>query len=504
MSRTKSAFLGIISSQLYTIIGVLFALVSVPIIIRHLSSEIYGLSVIIFQVTSYLGLFDFGLSAGVDKYLAGTRNDNDENREIIKKIISTSLVVYSIIALFIAIAGNIFAPFAQTVFNAPQSYKYDIHFIISTISILLGLQLILRVIGSIFFAHQRQLLSNTLSFILSISNTVLTVIFVCLNFGLWSFVYSQVISFVINAIFNIYYLRKHYNYLEFKIRYFDSTLLKKMLSYGFSLFLISVSVQVIFQTDRILVGSFISLTAVALYSISTKVPELITQFLWKITDNSFPAIVEISSEKDSSAFTAVHNRLMNITISLSSIVFWVVLVASYPFIKLWVGGKYYVSDVFLLLTLYLYLIQHTFIHVTAMCLNAAGIANKIAFMYVLEAALNVLLSIILIKQYQILGVILGTIISGALTSVWFVPYLAIKYMKTNVYIYIKTIVIPLAVESLVGGALYLASKKMFLRIDNWLQLILYSFLFSVIALLPVIFMNRSFFISMILKIKAKQ
>ena len=500
MSRTKSAFLGTISSQIYTIIAILLGLFSVPIFIKHLNAEIYGLSIIIFQITAYLGLFDFGLTGGVERYLAGTRDDTNENQETIKRIISTSFIVYILLAIIMIILGNIFAVFAAHIFNTPVQYSKTVRQIISIISVLIGLQLILRAIAGIFFAHQKQLLSNTLSFTLNISNTILTIIFVYYGYGLWGFAYSQIIVFVFNALLNIYFFKKHYSYFEFKFKYYDHALLKEMFSYGFSLFIIVISVQVIFQTDRILIGSYISLLAVSIYSISTRIPELLTQFLWKFTDNSFPAIVEISKENPKE-FINIHNKLMNITISLSSIAFWYIIIASYPFITLWVGKTYYVGDFFLLTVAYLYLIQHTFIHVTAMCLNASGIANKIAFMYFLEAILNITLSITLIKYYQIQGVIFGTIISGIITTVWFIPYLAIKHMRFSFFNYIGSIFKPLIFNSIFGFILYIIFRKQFSEIHSWITLFIYSAFFMLASLIPILYLNKDFISSLWLKFK---
>jgi O-antigen/teichoic acid export membrane protein len=489
MSRTKSAFLGIISSQLYAVILILISLFSVPIIIKHLNSELYGLSIIIFQITTYLGLFDFGLTVGVERYLAGTRDDTGANKEGLKRIISTSLIAYTFLAAVIMIVGNIFAPFAVSLFNAPMKYSSGIQSIISIISVLIGLQLILRAIGGIFFAHQRQLLSNTLSFVLNLCSVCLTILFVCFGYGLWSFAYSQIITFVINAVLNIYFFKKYYSYIEFKVQYFDRGLLKELISYGFSSFIMVFSVQIIFQTDRILIGYFISLTAVSIYSLSTKIPELLTQFLWKITDNSFPAIVEVSN-KDAESFMGIHNKLMTITISLSTVTFWYILLASHSFISLWVGEKYYAGFFFIFIATYLYLIQHTFIHVSAMCLSAAGMAKKMAFMYLLEAVLNLTLSILLIKHFQLAGVIFGTIISGLLTTVWYIPYLLIKYSQSNIFVYLSSIVKPVFIVSIVDIVLYELLKVKFYNINNWLTLILYSALFLLVSLIPILLLNR--------------
>lgn len=488
MSRTRSAFLGTISSQIYVIISVLFNLFSVPIIIRHLNSEVYGMSIVIFQITAYLGMFDFGLTAGVERYLVGTKDNTDENKELIKRILSTCLIVYIFIAVIVIIAGNIFGLFAARIFNI--SSKYNIQGIISIISIVFGLQIILRAIAGIFFAHQRQLLSNTLSFILNISSILTVIIFVTLGYGLWSFVYSTIICFILNVTLNIFFFRKYYPFVEFKIKYYDNSLLKEMFSYGFSLFIIGIAAQIIFQTDRILIGYFVSLVAVSIYSITTKIPELMTQFLWKITDNAFPGIIE-AVKSDSKSFAKIHDNLMRITISLSTVGFWFILVASYPFIKLWVGKNYYAGNFFLISVVYLYFIQHTFIHVTSMCLSAAGIVKRISIIYITEALINIVISIILVKRYNIMGVVYGTIISGLITSVWFTPAIAIKYMNSNVITYIISILKPILLSSFPGIILYFMFNNLFAGINNWFTLIFYSIIFLSASMLPIVYINRS-------------
>ena len=491
MSRTKSAFLGAVSSQIYVIITVLLNLFSVPIIIKHLSSEIYGLSIIIFQVTAYLGMFDFGLTAGIERYLAGTRADSDDNKKVIGNIISTSLIVYIIIALIVIIVGNIFAPFAGKLLNVPVKYIEDIQHIISLLSILLGLQLILRAITGIFFAHQRQFLSNTLSFFLVISNVICTICFVYSGYGLWSFAYSQIIVFVLNAVVNIFLFKKYYYYVKIDLKNFEYKLVKGMFNYGFSLFLTGIAAQVIFQTDRVIIGSFISFTAVSIYSFTAKLPELASQFVWKISDNSFPALVELSKKDEAaSSLKHAHNKIMQVTLSFTVTIFWIILLFSYPFIRLWVGKEYFAGSEFTAWITYLYLVQLTFIHVTSVCLNGFGIARRITISALIEAGINLALSLYLVKIYGLKGVVLATIIAGLLTSFWYIPYLSIKYFKLKLLEYLFGFLKPVLICSIFDGVFYFFTINYIHRINNWLILTLCGFVTLSVFLIPVVFINK--------------
>lgn len=490
MGRTKSAFLGAVSSQIYAVILIIVSIASTPMIIRKLNADVYGLSVIIFQITAYVGIFDFGLSAGVSRFLAGTKEETSENRNVINRIVYTSFVVYSVLALGIIIISVVgfSSPLADGLFNS--SAETGAREILLIILVLVSLQLIIKALSGILFAHQRQLLANTISFILSLANFIGVIVFVSLGYSLWSFVYSQVIVFALNLILNVYYFRKYYSYIKFDSRYYDFALIKEIFNYGLAMFVIMLATQLIFHTDRILVGSLVSLVAVSVFSITTRIPELVTMLLWRITDNAFPGMVE-SIKKDKASFLRIHNELMNITMALGTVCFWAILLFSYPFIKLWVGEEYYAGAWFLVFMTYLYLIQHTFIHVTSMCLSAAGVVKQISRIYITEAVLNIILSIVLAKQFGMVGVVYGTILAGLLTSVWFTPGVAIKYMGSNFGAYILSIVKPVALNSLLGIVAYVAFFNFFAAIDNFLTLAFVSSVTCVILLLPFAYSNKA-------------
>lgn len=493
MSRTKSVFLGVISSQIYTLIIISASLFSAPYILKHLSAEIYGLSIIIFQLTSYLGFLDFGLTAGVDRFLAGTRGDDEESRQKVQNIVSSSLSVYTVLGFCVAIIGNIAAPFANSAFHLPVSYSHEVYQVVAIISVLIGFQFLLRAISGIFFAHQRQLLSNTISFILSITNTITLLLFIKFNFGLMSFVYAQISVFIVNLLLNLYYFNKYYSHIKLRITKIDFVLIRQMFSYGIFLFLNGIAVQLIFYTDKVVIGSFISLTTVSIYAFTTRVPELLTQFIWKITDNSFPGMIELSERENKDAFREIHDNIMRITLSIACFAFWMIIIMSSPFLKLWVGIKYFAGFPVLALATYLYIIQFTVLHVTVVCLNAAGLAKRISIIAIIEGIMNLALSVYLVHKIGLIGVIIGSCIAGLLTSVWYIPSLAIKYMKTNLLSYIILVLKPIIICSVPGGLVFLFFKARMSFINDWTTLVLSGILIGLLCSIPVIATNKIIF-----------
>ncbi|MGY4384242.1 O-antigen/teichoic acid export membrane protein [Pedobacter sp. UYP24] len=492
MNRTKSAFIGAISSQVFTISAILLNLATTPFILHHLNSSIYGLSIIIFQITTYLGMFDFGLTAGVERFLAGTREDSEESKNRIQKIISTSFIVYALMGLIVVVIGSVFAPFAAEIFDIPAGFSKSVHYIIISLSFLVGFQFLLRAVSGIFFAHQKQFLSNSLSFALNISNILFTVLFVYLGYELWSFVFAQVLVFLFNSILTLYFFNKHYGYVKFTTKDFEFSLLKEMFSYGFYLFIIGVAVQIVFQTDRVVIGSIVSLSAVSVYALTSKLPEMSSQLIWKITDNSFPGMVELSKGAEINPFRKIHDKLMGLTLSLSTTAFWIIAIMTAPFINLWIGKNFFAGQDFVFLICYLYLVQLTFIHVSSMCLNGAGIAKQLSFMSILEAILNLGISIYLTKLMGLKGVLFGTIIAGLLTSVWYVPYLTSKFMKISIKEYLISLLKPILFCSIFDVVIFFLFRNIFSQISSWFYLMLYSMIFSILVAIPMVWYNWSF------------
>ncbi|KAA5548782.1 oligosaccharide flippase family protein [Adhaeribacter rhizoryzae] len=480
MSRVKSAFWGSVSSQLFMVISMLLGMVTTPFILKFLDKEEYGLSTILFQIVGYLSMFDFGLGSAVARYLATSRGEDEATQTSVNRIISTSFFTYSILGILVIVAGISLSPFLPQFFEMNARLSDVAVSIAFTLSIFIGLQFPLKVFSSIFYAHQRQLLSNTTGFIIGLLNLILPVIFLYFEQGLWSFVYTNIISTVISIVVTFYLLRKYYGYLRIRPKYFDKELLGQMFSFGFFLFLNAIAVQIIFFTDRFFIGSFVSLTTVTIYYLTAKIPEICMNLVFKITDNAYPAMVEIVSKEGGDKFKQVHQKLLLITVCCIISAFWLVLILDHWFIKLWVGESNFAGYTVLVLTLVL-MVTHSIQHVSAVCLNGAGLVKGFSVVSIIEAGVNLGLTIFLGKQFGIIGILVATIIAGFCTSMWFIPYTAIKFMRINLLEYLfKPILLPMAGISLLGVAAYFVSNNIMQGVEvTWLNFTLLAFMLSV-------------------------
>ncbi|MDB5263106.1 MAG: hypothetical protein JWQ14_2387 [Adhaeribacter sp.] len=481
MSRLKSAFWGSVSSQLFMVFSMALGMVTTPYILKFLDKEEYGLSTILFQIVGYLSMFDFGLGSAVARYLATSRGEDEASQAAVNRIISTSFFTYLALGILVVITGITAAPYLPQFFEMSDRLSDVAVSIAFTLSIFIGLQFPLKVFSSIFYAHQRLLLSNTTGFVIGLLNMILPIVFLYFGHGLWSFVYTNIISAVLSIVMTIVLLKKYYGYLRIRPRFFDKALLSQLFSFGFFLFLNAIAVQIIFFTDRFFIGSFVSLSAVTIYYLTAKVPEICMNLVFKITDNAYPAMVEIVSKEGGDKFKQVHQKLLLITVCCISAAFWLVLILDFWFIELWVGESNFAGFNVLVLTLIL-MVSHSIQHVSAICLNGAGLVKGFSIVSIIEAGLNLGLSIYLGHRYGIEGILIATIIASCATSLWYTPYTALKFMKISLSEYLfRPILLPFTLISLLGIAAYHITDNIIPQLEsNWLNFGIISAILSAV------------------------
>ncbi len=100
-------------------------------------------------------------------------------------------------------------------------------------------------------------------------------------------------------------------------------------------------------------------------------------------------------------------------------------------IELWVG-KEYTLDVDIFRIFVLFGMWHTWVHVSAIFNVAMGTHKQTSYMGMLNAILNIVLSIILLEDYGLMGIALGTLISHIATNGWFTNYWFYKTIRFKI------------------------------------------------------------------------
>lgn len=454
VSRSRSALIGTISSQLYLIITMLVSLISTPLMIRYLDKESYGLSIIFFQIIGYLALFDFGFGTAVVRELALNRSDDEHNQLIINRIMSTSVIVFGSLGIMLAVIGFFSAPFIPAIYALRPDLASVAVPIVFTLSLAMGAQFLQRALGGLFYAHHRQFQMGTAFFVVNMASIFMTLVLLSYGVGLWSFVYANFFQVFVYLGVQIVLIRQYYPKLIFSKNNFDKQLLQSMFSQGKFMFLHGLASQIILNTDRLVIGKVVSLTAVAVFSITIRIPEVGMTLLSRISENVTPAIMEIVAHETTDRAREQYRRIMLLTTALAMVAFWLILTFNKWFINLWVGLTFFAGTLVLGLALLL-MIQQTIVRAMSFFLYANGTSKQLSYMSIIEAFANISLSVFLGHRIGLPGILAGTLIASSLTSSWYTPYLLLRHLGIPFRDTWQAMLVPAVGISVVGGVVYL-------------------------------------------------
>ena len=109
--------------------------------------------------------------------------------------------------------------------------------------------------------------------------------------------------------------------------------------------------------------------------------------------------------------------------------------------------------------------------VASIIVISSGKLNGVVAMSVVEALLNLVLSIVLVRYYGILGVAFGTALAGVLTSGWYVIWFTSRELRMSVFEYLARGLVPPLLCAVPAAALAFALLR-FYPVTSWLRLFL--------------------------------
>ncbi|MFE4764214.1 lipopolysaccharide biosynthesis protein, partial [Bacillus mycoides] len=247
--------------------------------------------------------------------------------------------------------------------------------------------------------------------------------------------------YTIQNVVNGRVVSKNYPYIKTKEKYsIDKETKENLIINVKAMFLHNIGGYIVFGTDNILISSFVGLAMVGIYSnytmIINQLSALVNPILNGIEASVGNLIATENNDKSYSIFKVIY--LVNFWIFSFCTIFLYNLLE--PFIGWWLDKKYLLNNiVFVVILINFYLTgMRTAI---AIFKNKAGLFVQDKYVPLVEAIINLSLSIVLVKIFGLVGIFIGTAISTIATVLWIQPYIVYKNLfKKSVLNYFTTYV----------------------------------------------------------------
>ena len=411
-------------------------IVSQRFVLKSFGSEINGLTSSISQFLSYFALLEAGL--GLASIQALYKPLAEKNKERIESILAATAVQYrriGVLFLLLTIVLSLFMPFLTH-----SSLNNSLIFVLTLI---MGLG---SVINYLFIGRYQVLLNadhkvyviNTLDSVLGIVFRIINIIMINMGFNVITVYAVGILSPVVRLTTLKIYFKKNYPNLSYKAKPdFASTNKKKYV------FVHQIVGMITSHTDIVILTVFSTLSHVSVYSVYNFIYEnirmLVTATFQSAVEPAFGKLVG-SGNKNIDQYHRWYELLITFFMSW---LYSTALIMTMPFIKLYTSGVKdinYVDPV--LAILFMTFTFFMSIRIPAlMLINTNGAFKETQRGAIIQAVLNIVVSLISFYFIGMRGLLLGTVVSSFYRMIDVELYAHKYILKQNLYDWLKLVCI---------------------------------------------------------------
>ena len=414
MSRLKNTARNIYFGYISSILSLGLGFIARTVFIHVLGTTYLGINGLFTNLLTVLSFAELGIGTAINYSLYNPVAKHD--MEKIKSIMMFYKVAYMLIALVITVVGVGIIPFLDNIIKGADAIynikTYYMIFLFNTVS-----SYFVTYKFSLVNAEQKNYIYTNINTIVNIIIVIIQIIVLLVFKNFIVYLLSAAIIGLVQKIFINNYLNKMYPYLLDKpIKKLSKEELAPIKKNVAALVWHKIGEISVHQTDNIIISAFINIGMVGLISNYNLIMVSVSGFVNIIFNSataSFGNLMAVESKERQYELFKIYRFLAFWLYGFSSVAFIILMT---PFIVLWIGTKMVVTaPVILLMVINYYMLGHR------ICINniksASGVFNQDKYLSLIQAMVNLVVSIVGVKLIGLPGVYVGTIMQGLICSI---------------------------------------------------------------------------------------
>lgn len=504
MSRTEYAVKNVLFGFVSKILLLLFSFISRTVFIYFLGNEYLGINGLYTQIISVLSFAELGFGTALNYMLYKPVAEGDSIKVV--KLLAFYKNIYRIIATIVTIIGICLLPFLQYIVKGADSLTlfdlrlyYAFFLFNSVVSYFTTYKL------SYVNALQKNYIQTKCDTVIHIVSLVLQTLIIILTHNFLAYLITQSFVLLISRFFLALYLNKNFPILKVKS---EAVLSKEERKPIFEevkgVILHRFAGIAVHSTDSIIISAIsgagvIAVGLISNYNIIIDGVKSFVVILFNSITAGFGNLVAVSTTENYRKTFLTANFINFWIYGFCAIAFFVLLP---PFITLWLGAESLIDTwSFLLIIINTYMQGQMSIFINAR--DAKGNFGKDKWLAVLQALVNLIVSVVLAKKMGLVGVYIGTFVSN-LVFLIFRPLFTYKFLfKRSCKEYFMRF-IGYSLSVLMAGVITYVVAKFILAEITVIRFIITAIAVVIIpnALFLILFFNTREFKNMTLKAKS--
>lgn len=382
------------------VIPLLVAVITIPFIIRGLGIERFGLLCLAWVVLGYFTIFDLGLGQATIKYVAEMLGKGEEDQ--LSRLVWTAVTIQAFLGIIGALVLFGITPLLiEHILNVSPKLVGEAKFTFYLLALSIPVVLVSGSFRGVLEATQRFELVNAVKCPNSILTFLLPLIGLLLGFHLPGIVVlilvtrvGALLTFIVMDLRIFPWLRKYSVSFVFFARLF---------AYGRWVTVTSIVGPILVYLDRFLIGSILSMTAVAYYSAPYEAMTRLLIIPASLTITLFPVFSILEGAKDRQKLGILFARSVKyILLILGGVALMVGLFAR-EILQIWLGADFAIKSTSVLQILAFGVLINSFAYTPFVLLRGAGRPDLPAKFHLLELPIYIGIVWFLVSQWGIAG-----------------------------------------------------------------------------------------------------
>ncbi len=379
----------------------LVAFVTIPIVIKYLGLERFGILSLIWVIFGYFTLFDLGLGRTTTKYVAEALGRGEMSK--LPQYLWTTVILQACFALLgVILFISIIPLLVGRILNIPAAYIAEAKTTFALVALSLPINFVMHSFRGTLEAGQKFGLVNAVKIPASVFFYILPLVGVLLGFKLPGIVILLILSRLLSLLAWFLLCLKVYPVLK-KKPVLHRTLLKPLFRFSAWIAISGVIYSITTSLDKLLIGALLTVKAVAFYSAPN---ELLMRF--GIIPGSFslvlfPAFSSLMAGGQQDKIENLYSRSVKFLLIFAGPLLVLIICYARPFLHFWLGHEFAQNSTLLVQLLAAGFLVNSLWTVPFSYLQGIGRADITTKLQFLEAVFYIMVSVVFIKLWGITG-----------------------------------------------------------------------------------------------------
>lgn len=405
--QARTVALNVGGRYITVMIELVLGLVMLPFNTRYLGPSDYGLWMLAASIVAYFPVLDLGYGGAMDRFVAHYRARR--NAAAINEIASTLIVVFSgmglvAFALAAAIAWNL-----GTFFNLSPEQASAGGIVLLLVAAQLAFGLPFAVFGAVVNGFQRTYLNSFVGSAVAIAVAAVNVAVLLAGWGLIELVAAMTATRLLGYI--AYRLNAYLTFPLLRIRpsLFRTSRLKEVTRFSVYMLIQNVSQKVNYATDPIVIAAVLTTGFVAIWTVAQRLADVVLRLTNQLNEVLFPVVVDCDATRRDDRLRDLLVQGTRLSLATTFPIAGALALLAEPVVLAWTGPEY--RDAARIVEI-LMIVQVVRVGTAtaSTVLQGAGHHRLLALSNVVASAVNVGLSILLIRSFGLPGVAFATLL----------------------------------------------------------------------------------------------